>query len=545
MGGPSVARRTGRAPNGMIAMLAKKSPGPLPADDMTSSATHAPWSRRITISLAIIAVLGVWLPFHWEDSTRSDILPSYDAYYWLELSETIRSTETVPTTLPRATTTQPVNYQTTFPVLMTAFSDVTGIALLDSYRIVNTFVLVCLTFAVFCTLRRLGANEAVSGLGTLMLFSAPYMLYRHIFPLPENVSLVFIGLLLWAIAGSTGSKRMVLPFVIVILASAILNHHRSTLLILGLLGVWAAVRAWTFVASGNRTSLMRTFAWRTTWPVAAPLGLLLLASAAKAPEIWRTLLVYAGRPEFEGYTWRELEPVPGRFAIPGVDDYRTQIGDALLVLSVLGFVLVALTPRRWPRWTVPVALWVAALLLTQSLRIGFYAPPGRFYTYFALGCVPLAAYCLTRIVRILEPTKWIRAGIAITLAIVLLIPTVQALEDRVIFYGFTKGDFEAAEFLNARTEPAPIISYGGFAFHLGLDPVETDYVRLHRIFGAASAEQLNETLGGYYGPNVTAFLLVTDKVYPSMLEKYPGSADLLAQGNVVFAKGRTVAVRIG
>src|SRR3989344_6267145 len=154
-------------------------------------------------------------------------IPSYDSYYFLETSKDLIEKEEIPFKTPNTYIDTPINYPSSFPLLISIFSIFSGIGLDEIYKFMGPISFLFLLTCCFVFLKRYTGDIFVSIIGTILLGSIPYNLYRSTMPLPEIFVLSVVTLILFLFSFN---KKYNIILISILFAGGVYLHYRSLLI---------------------------------------------------------------------------------------------------------------------------------------------------------------------------------------------------------------------------------------------------------------------------------------------------------------------------
>ena len=250
------------------------------------------------------------------------------------------------------------------------------------------------------------------------------------------------------------------------------------------------------------------------------------------------------------YSWKELEPVPERYIIPNFNDYLQGIGFIPFLFGSLAiFIIIKNFSKKISSVNFTVLMWFfLTLLLTQSMRFGFYAPYYRFYSYMSIPLSILSAYGIAEIFPFLKKNvdhkKVFSLLISIFLVSTLTLIYVNNNVNKSIHIGFIDSDFDGANWLKNHAENSITISYSTFSIHLGVPNSEGRYEIIHEILSSHSSEELDRKLNEIYPNDMNVYFFVTSKIRKSMIKKYPHIENILKNYELVFRERWTCIYKL-
>jgi len=488
--------------------------------------------RKHMAAVSIIIIILVQLILGVKSLTSIDAIPSYDAYTFIQISETIQTTHQMPVTTPHTYVATPVAYQTSHPLIATLISNTSGLDIETVYRFAGPLIFAFLILSFYTLTKRLFKNRGIGLLGAVLLGLVPYNLYRSTMPLAENLSLIVHVMIFFILVYDKISYNKKAFIISILLIGATYQHYRSIAIPATIVVIYFAI---TFFQHYRKKS--------KSWPDLMPL-LIIAAfySLSILPIISSVFAQYSVYLSPAQYSWRELEPVPSRYVLPSYADYKKFLGTINIIFAGIGIISFLAMIRKLTPIQISIGIWfLVTLLLTQSLRFGFYAVPLRFFPYFSLPLIIVAILGIRKCIAIsVNNHKQIVAIIVIMIISSYSITQfVYNNQNKAIFVGFYPSDFEAAQLLNKQAADSITLSYGTMSPSLGVKNSEGRAEVIHDILLSNSNEDLNNKLNEYYPDNYTIYFFIINTMATPFEERYANFPDVLERSKLSFSKAGT------
>ncbi|MBT3363705.1 MAG: hypothetical protein HN929_07995 [Chloroflexi bacterium] len=485
-------------------------------------------------NIAMFALLGIiliQLGLGINSLTKVKGIPSYDAYYFVQVSKYIQDTEQIPFNTPNTYTPTPIDYQTSHTVMFSLVSDFTGIDIdtLYKYAAPPMFSLLLLSFYLIC--RRCSKNAGISLLGVMFLGLIPYNLYRSTMPLPEGTSLLFQILIVIVLANQKISIKHKALVASVLLAGATYAHYRSIIISILIITVYFATTI--FQSWKKKGGSFKHFV-----PLLSLITICIILTIPLIKLVFNTYLYYLSPQQ---YSWKEIEPLPARYVLPTLSEYTKQLGTLNLTLGIIGLFAI-LRKRGISPLLLTICLWfLATLAATQSIRFGFYAPPYRFYSFFSLPLALAATFAIVALKNTWSKTHKYKLA-SIIIALVSLYTVSQYTLNNInkaVWVGFQSSDFQAAALLKEQSESSITISNGAFPISLGIPNSEARLDITHSILLSENENDVEQKLTEHYPNNNNVYLLIIRSMATPFTDKYVTFQGLLQNYDMVFDQNGT------
>lgn len=489
------------------------------------------WSNKIHELGPIVVLcflLAIQLSINIQDVNKFSTLPSYDSYYLLEYTKSISNNGDITFDTPNTYTSTPIVYPTSYVLLYSLLKLFTNVELETIYRYGGPFQFSFMLLCIYLLIRKCINNGSFALIGTLLFASIPYNLYRSTMPLPEGLALAFQVLIFLVLIMNKLPLERKLLLVALFLSGATYIHYRSIIVPIILIISYISLK---YISDKCNKKLAILFV--------SGLVLYLLTILPIIQFVVNQYLYYASPAQYE---WKEIEFVQNRYDLLQPEDYIDQFGLLPLILVFLGIVYLLYNYRKNSD-NVAISVWfVFTLILTQSLRFGFYAPPYRFYPYLAIPFSIVATIGFTKLFTNLKRIiiRPLLVLVILLLSITVIINYAENNSHKIIFVGFQQSDIEAAEFLKKQLDNSSVvISYGAFSIHMGIPRSEGRYETLHEIFLSTDPLELNNTLSRLYPDEKNVYIYLIKNMNEPMDSKYPRFNSVLKNYSIIFNKKGT------
>jgi asparagine N-glycosylation enzyme membrane subunit Stt3 len=395
------------------------------------------------------------------------------------------------------------DYPTLFRPLTAAFSAVSGISLLQIYKLSGIFFRILAGLYVFLIVRRITKKEWFALIATTAFLFTPYMFYRSLISYPENMVLVFHLMIMYELVKALRTKRLSVVLFVAI-GISLLIHYRSIIVPAVAIALVFIMIAFEKIKDKNLLTLFKQLIMGGC--------ITLIISAPVIANVIKQYKSYANENIGSNATLAQQFKDMSQYAPLTYDEYQEQIGSVILAFVLLSLVILMIYIIRNNHRDISIFFLLMTLFtfaLTRGQQLKLYIPPVRMFSYFTIFAIPSIALALLSIEK--RITSTMKTSLVI---IVILILSLQAYHTKG-WVGLDNKDIALGYRLNALMPENSVIVWDKISpFNLGVnryDLVEPDWLNNQATLDINKENTLKERLSKLY-PNKNVIIITDNKL---------------------------------